>query len=205
MGEGNDDWARLVRNRCTWILVGIAVAIALAIGFAIGTVWFWKLWRQPADWGDVPTWFAAVAAAVAGGIALRQLRAQLAVNRQDADDRRRAQAAQVYIGPPLSPDLPVYVKNGSELPVYDAQLWYVDPDGVSQNADELGMILPADNAAGNRHGSDLVTRAFLTFRDSNSVRWIRYSNGTLKEQTANSARDNAVAGLKRVAVTFNLK
>ncbi len=93
-------------------VAGLA-ATCLVAGFLIGMLIFGKPWHLPPAWGDIPTWLAATAASIAGWIALSQLRGQQEVLRQDAEDRRRAQAARVFIGAQRDPGRLVrpYVKN----------------------------------------------------------------------------------------------
>lgn len=58
----------------------------MAAGFLIGLLFFGAPWRLPPAWGDIPTWFLVVLAAVAAWAGLSQLRA---IQQQMADEVRR--------------------------------------------------------------------------------------------------------------------
>jgi hypothetical protein len=45
--------------------------------------------------------------------------------------------------------------------------------------------------------ADALERTILTFRDANTVRWIRMPDGTLKEQERATAHDSILAALGR--------
>src|ERR1017187_5901129 len=48
-------------------------AACLVVGFLAAALIFGKPWHLPANWGDIPTWLAVVAASVAGWAAISQL------------------------------------------------------------------------------------------------------------------------------------
>jgi hypothetical protein len=179
-------------------VIALAAACMIA-GFLAATLIFEKPWHLPPNWGDIPTWLAVVIAAVGGWIALSQLRSQQEVLKQDAEDRRRAQAARVFVGAPRDPVRLVgaYAKNASDFPIYEAQLWYLGSGGLSE-PDDLGTILPGEAPSGpERYGFDeTLVRTILTFRDANSVRWIRIPGGVLEEQSAPTAFDSVLARLR---------
>ncbi len=68
-------------------------------------------------------------------------------NKRDTDERRSSQAARVFLAAPrdgvdlVSP----YVRNASELPVYDAKIRYLDRDGKGET-ELFGTIMPGENA-----------------------------------------------------------
>ena len=199
MNEGSGKPRPLPKD---WRVWGVAIAAAV-IGFLIGMVFDEKLWHRHAAWGDVPTWLAVAAATAGGWIALSQLRSQREDLRQDAKDRRRAQAARVFIGAARDPGRIVrpYVRNASDFSIYEATLWYLGRDGLLLPAPNdhyyLGTILPDEDPYGNRdfRSTEARSRTVLTFRDANSVRWIRMPGGVLDEQSAATARENVVARL----------
>ncbi len=178
----------LLKDWRVWSLIGLSLLIGLLIGMAVCG----KLMHQPPAWGDIPTWLAVVAASAGGWIALSQLRDQQAVMKQDTEDRRKAQAARVFIGAPRDDSRMVapYAQNASEFPVYEAELWYLDPHGQlagEENSHKyLGTMLPKEATAGTRTLPSRVAlrRTILTFRDANNVHWIRMPGGVLMEQSA---------------------
>jgi hypothetical protein len=121
-----------------------SAAIGLIAGFLIAALIFGKPWHLPPNWGDIPTWLAVVVATAGGWIALLQLRAQQGVLWQDAQDRRRAQAARVFIGAPRDPGHRVkpYVKNASDFPIYEARFWYLSPDDLLDGISTLARSCP---------------------------------------------------------------
>jgi hypothetical protein len=68
------------------ILLGIGCALA---GFLLGLLIFGEPWHLPPAWGDIPTWLLVVVAAIAGWIALSQLRQQQEVIEEDIARRQR--------------------------------------------------------------------------------------------------------------------
>jgi hypothetical protein len=183
---------QLLKNRGVWILVGVSVVIGILIGMALDD----KLWDRKAAWGDLPTWLAVAVGVVGGLIALGQLRSQQEVTRQVADDSHRAQAARVFVWVPRHPGRLVqsFAKNVSDFAVYEAQLWDLKEGVLSELAD-LGTILPGEGLGGPQHyaAEETLARTVLTFRDANSVLWVRMPNGVLKEQSAATARDSILA------------
>lgn len=83
----------------TWLQerrVLAAIGVAAAVGFAAGLVICGQLWHLPPNYGDVPTWLAAVFAAIAGWVGLDQLRILRGQVAREASDRRKAQASRVF-------------------------------------------------------------------------------------------------------------
>jgi hypothetical protein len=182
-------------------------AVCLIAGFLAAMLLFEKPWHLPPNWGDIPTWLAVVIAAVGGGIALFQLRGQQEVLKQDAGDRRRAQAARVFISAPREPDPPVdppekvypQVRNASDFPIYEAKLWYRLPGGLSK-PEYVGTILPGEDPCGKDQDfppQDARAHTILTFRDANNVCWIRMPGGFLEEQSAPATTESVLASLER--------
>jgi len=142
----------------------------------------------------------ALAAAIVAGIALSKQSRELTIlarqNDRDIAERHQAQAAQVFIGVEDRPPRYArrYAKNGSDFPVYDAQLWQADP-GVLSDPEGIGMIPPGSVAESGRQISyqEALETTVLTFRDAAGARWIRMPDGTLKEQEHDTARDSILA------------
>lgn len=184
------------------------------------------------DWGDIPTWvsaggavtavlFAAVAAIAAGRtyrIESARHEHALAEQRQHAASRRRAQAALVsawWEGQARSPG--VYIRNASEVPVYQGHLTVVSrrDAGVASKLD-IPVLPPMSEpefrkvpkefaqAVPQRDDGDMV-RVRLTFTDAAGVRWLRDEYGRLHELTSDLviwAHDPIVAVLERFTTEF---
>jgi len=116
-------------------------------------------------------------------------------NDRDIDERHRAQAARVFTGvEDVRPRYAhPYAKNGSDFPVYDAQFWQAGPGGLS-DPEDVGMIPPGLSAVSSRPVSyqDALANTILTFRDAAGARWIRMPDGTLKEQTRDTAARDSI-------------
>jgi hypothetical protein len=114
-------------------------------------------------------------------------------NERDMAERHQAQAARVYtvVEDPGVHYARPYAKNGSDFPVYDAQVWQADPGGLSDPAD-IGMIPPGARGIDNRqiHYAEALANTVLTFRDAAGARWMRMPDGTLKEQGYDTTRDS---------------
>ncbi len=106
-------------------------------------------------------------------------------NEREADERRRSQAALVFIGvtPNEAPPVRPYAQNASGLPVYDAQLWYFVSGLDLAGPDNLGLIMPGQTVAGSRDFTpgDALTKTWLTFQDAAGALWIREPTGVLKD------------------------
>jgi hypothetical protein len=138
-----------------------------------------------------------------------ELRESLGERKREADQRRRAQAAQVFISEEHAPGSSVKgvtdsdrfgaiafagvdcivaivtVVNGSNQPIYDAELrWYHgSADHGDPNPEPLGTIMPGKKTD-TSHDFPLdtnmaVSGAILTFRDAAGVNWIRTADGSL--------------------------
>lgn len=166
-----------------------------------------------ADWVNVaPNWITAIATVglLAGAIftviyAVRAFRAQTAElgvlkaqRDRDNDERRRAQAARVFIGIAHDPGRLVapYAENASDFPVFDAQFWHPWAEQLS-GPENLGMILPHKRASISPrfNAEDALAHTILTFRDAEGIRWVRMPDGTFDEQTRDTARESVLAAL----------
>jgi hypothetical protein len=146
----------------------------------------------------------AIITAVYAVLAFRKQSREVAIlaaqNDRDIADRRQAQAARVFTG--VEDRQPryahPYAKNGSDYPVYDAQLWQSGPGGLG-NPKDVGMIPPGGLGIDGRdiRYLDAVDNTVLTFRDAAGIRWIRMPDGTLKEQEHDTALDSILAALGR--------
>lgn len=186
----------------------------MVAAFLIAALIFGEPSHLTPNWGDIPTWLAVAVATAGGWIALSQLRSQQSQLRdqqkvllQDMEDRRTAQASRVFIGVPSERErrdsVRPFVKNASDFPIFEAELWYINPDGLSlmdQDDDNyLGTMLPADERPGpcDFPSDEGLRRTVLTFRDANSVYWIRVPGGVLDEQSARPRLESVRVALGR--------
>jgi hypothetical protein len=186
--------------------------VGVLIGFAIGLLVSGKPWHLQPAWGDIPTWISAIAtiglligAIVAARYAIKAFGKQateVAILTEEAKrqaaERRKAQAAAVWIGvqPQGNRLVQPTAYNSSSLPIFDVQFWYSYP-GQLTGPDDLGMIMPGPTGWNGRQMSynEAIEHATLTFRDAEGVRWIRLPDGILKEQERDTARDSVLAAL----------
>ncbi len=132
----------------------------------------------------------------------QQVALLLEQNKRDADQRRKAQAARVFLGvPPDGDPVSLYVKNASELPVYNVDIWYFDPGGVPRvtGPDTVGnMIMPGEIRSAERafqRGDPhnvMLLNIFLTFTDAGSLPWIRTPGGLFRERRHLEPRDEVM-------------
>jgi hypothetical protein len=129
----------------TWRAVALALG-AGAVGFVAATLIFQPPTEYHADWGNFPAWFAFIAAAIAGGVALTQLKAQqdqinaeaernvkrdqlldsqLAEAQQRTIANQRRQAEKIRLQPDGS--LAAQVSNESQRPIRDVA-WRMEQD-----------------------------------------------------------------------------
>jgi hypothetical protein len=180
-----------------------------------------------------PTWIAAIASlvlAIGAVIAVyfarkafqaqsRQLRGQHEINeklaeaiplqtrelRESSDERRRVQAAQVFIeldrtappghgsaapAPPAAETAPwqltLTVHNTSRQPVYDLYvIWQLGTVRMGK-PDPMARLMPGCDASFERSGPREATDpaalgAFVAFRDAAGVRWAVREDGTLTD------------------------
>jgi hypothetical protein len=187
-----------------WRVRGL-IGCGMVAGFLIAALIFGKPSHLAPNWGDIPTWLAVAVATAGGWIALSQLRSQQEVLRQDGQDRRRAQAARVFISAPRERDRPGWVrpsvKNASDFPIYESELWYISPDGLSvirRDDGYRGTIQPGAERLGPElfPSKEGLRRAIITFRDANNVFWIRMPGGALEEQPARPELESVRAALR---------
>lgn len=200
------DFASLKDNLV--ITVGTVCGVA---GFLIAALIFGKPWHLPPAWGDIPTWIAAVAAIGAGIIAYR-------VYWISAEDRRSAQAARVAAwyglwqheavlkmmpntflkNRPPEPAWGAFLRNASDLPVYDVTVKFHYPDSggsaetpnvhtihksvlppsdapIHMKIDEIALRLYSDDPRMDRYH-----RVEIEFTDTQGARWHRDVKGRLK-------------------------
>lgn len=116
-------------------------------------------------------------------------------NKRDADERRRGQAARVFLGAPFGTGLPIrpYARNASDFPIYDAQVWYVGANSIT-GTENLGNIMPGETRDAERafrrdYPGEALKHTYLTFRDAESLCWIRAPGGLFWEQQRPTARE----------------
>jgi hypothetical protein len=207
MGTVKPDYAWLRNNR----VITLAAVCAVA-GFLIGMLIFGEPWHLPPAWGDIPTWIAAVAAIGAGFIAYR-------VYWISAEDRRSAQAARVaaWYGlwkheavtpnvytkhPSPAPAWGAFLRNASDLPVYDVHVkFYFPPPGTHDYVEtwnihtvmqqvlppsDTPIHVPIDEVELRLYSDDPRMDAFhrvqIEFTDTQGIRWHRDVKGRLRRK-----------------------
>jgi hypothetical protein len=140
--------------------------------------------------GDVPSWFAAIGTVGALAVSLLLLRMTLNDRKAERNDRRMAQAHLVAAWLHLYeadtqpyPELRIRIRNGSELPIYAVALninvgvrgTFVRQPGAMAPGEtrELRVQIPAYPR--------LDVRPSVAFTDAAGNRWLRTSNGQIKE------------------------
>jgi hypothetical protein len=148
-------------SRFSWLKVWkvrIFGGVCLFAGFLVGMLVFGSPWHLPPNWGDIPTSISAIAtvglligvifSAIYAAKAFGAQATELAVFKdqrdRDSKERRRVQAAKVYIGVPHNPPCMIqpYAQNASDYPIFDAQFRHSGEDGIV-GPDDLGTIMPA--------------------------------------------------------------
>lgn len=145
----------------------------------------------------------ALAAAVLAGLAYlkqsREVSLLLEQAKRDTDERRRAQAAKVFLGAPPDTGLLVspYARNASDFPIYDVRIRFSTPSGEVSQAEHLGTIMPGEIAAAERQlpASEAATYTILTFRDAAGIRWIRLPSGSLWEPGSRELPDTTLISI----------
>lgn len=143
----------------------------------------------------------ALAAAVLAGLAYlkqsREVGLLLEQNKRDTGERRRAQAARVFLvvrpghGAPINP----YAQNASDLPISEVRIWHPGSEGGPPEYQDFGVIMPGDTAQSTHEppaGQDLEYVA-LTFRDAAGFPWLRWPDGSLMEHYSPSLSDRDLA------------
>ena len=94
-----------------------------------------------------------------------------------------------------------YVKNTSDLPVYDARIGYTDLDDTADR-EYLRMIMPVGTQSAAREFSsdlDALDCTSVTFRDAAGVWWTRMPPGEPKDESFPAALRGAnLAAFERV-------
>jgi hypothetical protein len=136
----------------------------------------------------------ALATAVLAGLAFlkqsREVGLLLEQNQRDIDDRRRAQASRVFLSVTRDDNagtLPnPYVRNASDMPVYEARIWPGTGTATGEEIENLETILPGETIPATRWLTAGAAARFtiLTFRDAAGRYWKRYPNGHLVELSA---------------------
>jgi hypothetical protein len=125
-----------------------------------------------------------------------ELRVSVEQRKREAGERRRVQAAMIFLnrGPAPTPiefgkvgaeERPpmdqVAVVNSSSQPVYDAELhWPARSPQDSPGSHPFGTIMPG--AAPKTYLVPKNAEAFLWFRDAAGVKWVLKTDGRLSEQ-----------------------
>jgi hypothetical protein len=175
------------------------------------------------DWGDVPTWLAAVGTIAAVTVALWQAssdrRSKLATLREDvaargdrADAERRSQAELIsgwYAGD-RAQQLPggehevsvLRLMNGSDQPIYEVVVILVlnnrGGEGVNAMYRQVFLDVPPGTFAltvpSGWHGMSAAPGVEVSFTDrTGGAHWIRRANGVL-EEIAESAIEHYEVG-----------
>jgi hypothetical protein len=145
----------------------------------------------------------AIITAVFAFLAYRKQSQEVSLLLKDSErqalERRRAQASRIYAAAPRNSArlVQVSVVNASEYPVYDVQTWHISQAGDISGPDYVGTILPGAKADTTPEFFPGISfrRTILTFRDSLGVCWIRRPDGTLTEQTRDTARESVYAAV----------
>jgi hypothetical protein len=137
------------------------------------------------------------------GLLLEQNSFFLEQNKRDTDERRRAQAARVFLGAP--PDegnhVSPYVRNASDFPVYGVRIRYYE-SGKLSDPEKLGTVMPGDFAAAKRQfptTGKALEHTILTFRDAAGLRWVRMPDGEFWESSYQDMSDRAYIGVRFMA------
>jgi hypothetical protein len=147
--------------------------------------------------GDLATWVGAIAtvglffgAVITALYAIKTFRAQDQQLKQDMEQRRRAQAASVYIEQvqEMNKDSSLYgtitkstVHNTSRLPIYDLRVTWYKGTTQLEEYNQLKSLMPDTSHKFERGERTKELRAVVNFRDAAGIRWQRASDGTLQE------------------------
>jgi hypothetical protein len=181
----------------TWIAAIAAIALAISV---IIIAWFSRLTfnAQARQHRDLTVRLAEVL-----DLQARQLR-------QSIDERRRAQACQVFIeldriaGLGLKPGrVTASVRNASAQPVYDLYVIWQQGNVRVGKPDAAVRLMPghqvcferAPGPAGSASPAEPADpgalSAFLTFRDTTGIRWTVREDGTLSDMSPTPASEPA--------------
>lgn len=159
-------------------------------------------------WGDIPGWVSALGSvfalgfgAVAVVVTRRMYRIESERDQVNAQIRngehsfaRRAQAAMVSSWWGESPDGRggAFIRNTSEIPVYQAYLTVLDLDDHSDSVKVHYLVVPPSDSAvfcpvdsGRPTERNAARRVKLSFTDAAGVRWLRNQYGRLTELEPN--------------------
>jgi hypothetical protein len=182
----------------SWADILTAIATVVLAVFAIVTAWYARkaFLKQSKEVTDQAGMLAVQSAQLEeqktiNAQQIEVLTLQAAELRESYFERKRekaareeAQAARVFAGAPKAPGLMVnpYVKNASDFPVYNAQLWYIIP-GSPPEPEHIGMVMPDEMRSGDMRTfndvQDAIDGTVLTFRDAAGLHWIRLPDGEL--------------------------
>ncbi len=130
--------------------------------------------RMHFDLGDVPTWLAVVAAAVAAAIALRQLRSQQDVIRRQTEQLERKQASRVEVRLAATTVLglgfstwSVEVRNGSRGPIRWLSCEILTASGVPEMPAQIAKVIYG--ASGTPEPREQRGLAFFILRPGTTV------------------------------------
>ena len=132
-----------------------------------------------------------------------ELHESLGERKREAEQRRSAQAARVFMSQKIGIvfrqedddepeyfDVSVTVVNTSDRPVYDTALhWHRGSESFDDLfvGEPLGTIMPGEERSSWRHfppdTNMAISGAVLTFRDAAGARWMHRPDGTLTEQS----------------------
>lgn len=160
------------------------------MGNILGTIGAW-------NWGDVATWFSAVANLCLFVVAFRQIaderRARQEDQHQHEEQEKRDQAERVtcWIAAETYDDQCICVSNGSTLPIYNVVVNIVffgepsNPNLAFQGGTVPILVVPPGQGfvltSARYHGMSSRAGAEIAFSDSFSRQWLRQSDGTLMQ------------------------
>lgn len=153
-----------------------------------------------ANWGDVPTWFAAVGtfgSLVAGGVLLRQQGRQISeLKRNDAKSQAKlvsawpVSAARPNGGSSRVESVTVTIQNVSDEPVWECKIWVWSGNTqvpVDRKAFKYQIFVPKRQSDteivlnGEPHSGTDLPPVVLMFNDAAGLHWIRSANGKLMQ------------------------
>jgi hypothetical protein len=201
----------------TWRAVALALG-AGAIGFVAATLIFQPPTGHHPDWGDFPAWFAFIAAAIAGGVALTQLKAQqdqinaeaernvkrdqlldsqLVEAQQRTIANQRRQAEKIRLQPDGS--LAAKVSNESERPIRDVAC-RMEQDSQLIPPQKFNFVIYAPGPPGTPAPAHVSLPAKVGNYDLATGRFFRLLAG--EEMRATFARDPQHAQSMKYVIRF---
>ena len=163
------------------------------------------LTARATEWLAILAAVTALFALGAFGIQYLQLRDQLSERKRERQERRSAQAVQVYIweerfifaptNAPRERRITAHVRNTSQQPVHDLRFWWIVEGVSAQSKQRPQPLLPDPNINQDNDttrvpdGTDLAAISVaVTFRDRAGVQWRAHSDGKLEDLTASTRR-----------------